>query len=81
MTVNVGEIVSIAMKSTGSKAVSDFRWLKDNVRNNNFHGEDTWSISGPVEMDDAGVYECHIVNERSNAKQGLKLLIVRGLSF
>ncbi|XP_071853541.1 uncharacterized protein [Apostichopus japonicus] len=78
VTVNAGDTgVSIGMKSTGSKNVADFRWLKDNVRNNAISGQDTWSISGQVEVDDAGVYECHIHNERSGAKQGLKLLIVR----
>ncbi|PIK60608.1 putative tyrosine-protein kinase, partial [Apostichopus japonicus] len=78
VTVNTGDTgVSIGMKSTGSKNVADFRWLKDNVRNNGISGQDTWVISGPVEVDDAGVYECLIIGERSDAKQGLKLLIVR----
>ncbi|XP_071854861.1 uncharacterized protein [Apostichopus japonicus] len=78
LTVNTGDTdVSIGMKSTGSKNVADFRWLKDNVRNSAFNGDDTWDISGQVEVDDAGVYECHINGERSDAKQGLKLLIVR----
>ncbi|PIK57432.1 putative tyrosine-protein kinase [Apostichopus japonicus] len=79
LTVNTGDTgVSIGMKSTGSKNVADFRWLKDNVRNNGISRQDTWVISGPVEVDDAGVYECHIQGQRSDAKQGLKLLIVRG---
>ncbi|XP_071851966.1 uncharacterized protein [Apostichopus japonicus] len=78
VTANAGDTgVSIGMKSTGLKNVADFRWSKDNVRNNAFNGDDTWVISGQVEVDDAGVYECHINNERSDAKQGLKLLIVR----
>ncbi|XP_071851969.1 uncharacterized protein [Apostichopus japonicus] len=78
VTANAGDTgVSIVMKSTGSKNVADFRWLKDNVRNNGISGQNTWSISGQVEVDDAGVYECHINNERTDAKQGLKLLIVR----
>ncbi|XP_071851958.1 angiopoietin-1 receptor-like [Apostichopus japonicus] len=78
VTVNAGDTgVSIGMKSTGSKNVADFRWSKDNVRNNDINGQDTWVISGQVEVDDAGVYECHIIGERSGAKQGLKLLIVR----
>ncbi|PIK57437.1 putative tyrosine-protein kinase [Apostichopus japonicus] len=80
LTVNAGDTdVSIGMKSTGSKNVADFRWLKDNVRNSTINGDDSWPISGPVEVDDAGVYECHIQGERSAAKQGLKVLIVRGL--
>ncbi|XP_071851923.1 angiopoietin-1 receptor-like isoform X2 [Apostichopus japonicus] len=78
VTVSAGDTgVSIGMKSTGSKNVADFRWLKDNVRNSAINGDNTWVISGQVEVDDAGVYECHINNERSDAKQGLKLLIVR----
>ncbi|XP_071853134.1 uncharacterized protein [Apostichopus japonicus] len=80
VTVNAGDTrVSIGMNITGSKNVADFRWSKDNVRNNDINGQDTWSISGQVEVDDAGVYECHNIHERSVAKQGLKLLIVRGL--
>ncbi|PIK46309.1 putative tyrosine-protein kinase [Apostichopus japonicus] len=79
VTVNAGDTgVSIGMKSTGSKNVAGFRWLKDNVRNGDISGQDTWSISRPVEVEDAGVYECHIQGQRSDAKQGLKLLIVRG---
>ncbi|XP_071854474.1 angiopoietin-1 receptor-like isoform X2 [Apostichopus japonicus] len=78
LTVDAGDTgVSIGMKNTGSKNVADFRWLKDNVNNDAFNGDGTWVISGPVEVDDAGVYECHINGERSDAKQGLKLLIVR----
>ncbi|PIK57443.1 putative tyrosine-protein kinase [Apostichopus japonicus] len=78
LTVNAGDTgVSIGMKSTGSKNVAGFRWLKDDARNNAINGQDTWVISGQVEVADAGVYECHINGERSDAKQGLKLLIVR----
>ncbi|PIK57441.1 putative tyrosine-protein kinase [Apostichopus japonicus] len=78
VTVNAGDTgVSIGMKSTGSKNVAEFRWLKDNVTNDDFNGDDTWVISEQVEVDDAGVYECHIDGERSGAKQSLKLLIVR----
>ena len=33
----------------------------------------------PVEINDAGVYECHVNHERSYARQGLVLVIVRGL--
>ncbi|XP_071854385.1 receptor-type tyrosine-protein phosphatase F-like isoform X3 [Apostichopus japonicus] len=78
LTVNTGDTgVSIGMNSTGSKEIADFRWLKDSVRNGDISGQDTWSISRPVEVDDAGVYECHIHNERNGAKQSLKLLIVR----
>ncbi|XP_071853542.1 uncharacterized protein [Apostichopus japonicus] len=41
LTVNAGDTgVSIGMKSTGSKNVADFRWLKDNVRNNAINGQD-----------------------------------------
>lgn len=79
-TVNVGDTdVTIRMKTTGSKAVNEFRWLKDNQRNNDMDGLDTWTINGPVTVNDAGVYECHIDNERNQARQGLMLLIVRGL--
>ncbi|XP_071853544.1 uncharacterized protein [Apostichopus japonicus] len=78
VTVNTGDTgVSIGMKSTGSKDVADFRWLKDNLRNTGISGQDTWVISGQVEVDDAGVYECYIQGQRSDAKQGLKLFIVR----
>ncbi|PIK59257.1 putative angiopoietin-1 receptor [Apostichopus japonicus] len=78
VTVNAGDTgVSIGMKSTTSQNVADFRWLKDNARNYAISGQDTWVISGQVEVDDAGVYECHIQGYRSDAKQGLKLLIVR----
>ncbi|XP_071854830.1 receptor-type tyrosine-protein phosphatase F-like isoform X2 [Apostichopus japonicus] len=78
LTVNAGDTdVSIGMKSTGSSNVADFRWLKDDVRKSAFNGDDSLVISGPVEVDDAGVYECHIQGQRINATQGLKLLIVR----
>ncbi|XP_071848509.1 uncharacterized protein [Apostichopus japonicus] len=49
----------------------------NNVKNSASNGDERWPISGQVEVDDAGVYECHINGERSDAKQGLELLIVR----
>ncbi|XP_071838116.1 uncharacterized protein [Apostichopus japonicus] len=77
-TFNIGDTeVSINMMSPTGRDVSTFRWIKDNVPISSTDGLSNYTIMRPLQLDDAGVYECYIDGERRSAKQALNLLIVR----
>ncbi|XP_071838148.1 uncharacterized protein [Apostichopus japonicus] len=77
-TFNIGDTeVSINMMSPTGGDVSTFRWMKDNVSISSTDGLSNYTIRRPLQLDDAGVFECYIDGERSQAKQALNLLIVR----
>ncbi|XP_071838026.1 uncharacterized protein [Apostichopus japonicus] len=69
--------VSINMMSPTGRNVSTFMWMKDNVPISSTDGLSNYTIMRPLQLDDAGVFECYIDGERSQAKQALNLLIVR----
>ncbi|KAJ8040203.1 Tyrosine-protein kinase receptor Tie-1 [Holothuria leucospilota] len=79
-TVSIGDrhVTIRMMNTTKEKSVDKFRW-RNNTQfwvDTNF-GIDTFTIDEPVELYHAGIYECHIAGERSLAKHGVNLLIVR----
>ncbi|KAJ8040895.1 Angiopoietin-1 receptor [Holothuria leucospilota] len=78
-TVNTGdENVSITINSPTGKPTEGIRWRKDNSQLiSSQSGSAIFLIPGPIQLSDAGTYECHYNGERDIAKQGLNLLVVR----
>ncbi|PIK53356.1 putative tyrosine-protein kinase [Apostichopus japonicus] len=77
-TFNIGDTeVSIDMMSPTGRDVSTFRWKRDNRPISSTDGLSNYTIMRPLQLDDAGVYECYISGKRKSAKQALNLLIVR----
>ncbi|KAJ8040916.1 Angiopoietin-1 receptor [Holothuria leucospilota] len=78
-TVNIGdEDVSISMNSPTIRDTNGIRWRKDNSDFiSSQSGSATYVIPGPIQLSDAGTYECQYYGERNLARQGLNLLLVR----
>ncbi|KAJ8040907.1 hypothetical protein HOLleu_15352 [Holothuria leucospilota] len=79
-TVNIeDEDVSITMYSPTGRDTNGIRWRKDNSSViSSQSGSAAYVIPGPIQLSDAGTYECQYNGERDMAKQGLNLLLVRG---
>ena len=55
----------------------DFYWQKDGGSQDLWHNVKQVTLN-PVDVSDAGVYECHIAGNRRSGEQAMIRLIVRG---
>ncbi|XP_038068717.1 receptor-type tyrosine-protein phosphatase kappa-like [Patiria miniata] len=76
-TVNAGDTGVLIEMSGIVSSTNDFAWRFNNSGILTT-GSPNFAIEGAVTQTQAGVYECHYLRERDEARQGLVRLIVRG---
>ncbi|KAJ8035112.1 hypothetical protein HOLleu_22228 [Holothuria leucospilota] len=78
-TVNIGDKgvnITMNIQSNGQNLI----WRHNNTvaKMQRTSNTVTFSISGPIQLNHSGIYECHVDGERHQARHGLNLLLVRG---
>ncbi|KAJ8019308.1 hypothetical protein HOLleu_42170 [Holothuria leucospilota] len=75
--MNLSTDVRIDMNLSTGNNLWNLRWQHNNGNIVSVGGS-TFLIEGPIQLHDAGIYECYVRGNRSLAEHGLNVLLVRG---
>ena len=80
-TVNVedtGVVINMTVRNTSDTDNAPIKWRKDGGEEISQDGLAHFTIQGPVQPSDGGIYEIYYEGERSSGRGGIFRLIVRG---